>query len=164
METQQSPSSTAAPQATSTKQEEVIDDVRLVAHNVVLARGDDELGAGTLEVSTQTVSWKRDSDGKTISYEYPEIMLHAVCKDDSAYPQPCIYCHMERGGETVEVRYVPPTTTSSNDDSNNAGGDSATAEQEGEGTLERIFRVMSECASLHPDPDDEHGPGECASR
>ena len=83
-----------------------------------------------------------------MQFEYREIMLHAICRDETAYPHPCIYCQMERAGESTEVRYVP-IPIESPDNSNISAAVS----------LEDIFGVMSECASLHPDLDDEYEPG-----
>ena len=94
---------------------------------------------------------------RSVTYPFPEIMLHAVCRDTTAYPKPCLYCHMERAGETTEVRFIPtqpagaaPATAAAAA----AGGGDGGGEEASASVLDDIFRVMSECASLHPDPQE----------
>ncbi len=90
-------------------------------------------------------------------FPFPEIMLHAVCRDTAAYSRPCIYCHVQRGDDdTLEVRFVPIGQAAG--EAAVAGGD-AESEAVPVPVLDDIFRVMSECASLHPDPMDEHDAG-----
>lgn len=105
---------------------------------------------------------------RSVSYPYLQILLHAVCRDTEAYPQPCIYCHVDQGDdETLEVRFVPadaaapaageggPEGTASATAVAPAGAASEVTEEEEANVLDEIFRVMSECASLHMDPVEE---------
>ena len=99
---------------------------------------------------------------QTETFSFPDILLHAVCRDTSAYPKPCLYCHVDRGGESVEIRFVPDERASGVD--SDAAGGSNIEEENAENVVDRIFRVMSECASLHPDPIDDHSAGRCCMR
>ena len=69
---------------------------------------------------------------------------------------------MEQGDETVEVRFVPAGAASAAGEgsastaSATAAGAEATEEAN---VLDEIFRVMSECASLHMDPEEDFGSG-----
>jgi len=72
--------------------------------------------------------------------------LHAVSRDKSAWPEPCLYCQLrsedepegiddgegEEEPEIPELRFVP----------------------EDAGHLQQIFTVFSEMSALNPDPND----------
>ena len=96
---------------------------------------------------------------KTIAFEYREIMLHAVCRDETAYSRPCVYCQMERAGESMEVRYMLSTDNSTDENPDASVAQNADGAAHSTTTLDDVFRSMSECASLHPDPEDEDEAG-----
>lgn len=103
-------------------------------------------GVGTLYIATERLSWC-DSLGHGFSLEYPSISLHAICRDTSQFPHECIYCMMESPlddnendgasddstGRVGEVRFVP----------------------EDKSKLEVMFRALSDCQILHPDPEEQ---------
>jgi len=110
--------------------------------------GDQDLGEGTLYVGENNLSW-RSSGGTNRSFHlnYPQISLHATCRDTNSFPHPCIYCLLDDSEtpvvqtneneddnpDTQEVRFVPQNTN----------------------TLETIYNAICECQELHPDDEDD---------
>ena len=108
-------------------------------------------GKGKLFITTQRLAWLPDApESQGYAIEYPNIALHAVCRDPDAFELPCIFCQLniqdcedesatdaENATVISELRLVPANATS----------------------LDAIFAAMSACAELHPDPamedDDE---------
>lgn len=102
------------------------------------------LGKGTLYIAESRVSWVgQDSSG--FSLEYPSVALHALSRDLQAFPEECLYLMIDgdlgeeeepnENGEdeerpASEIRFVP----------------------EDKSHLEAMYRAMSECQALHPDP------------
>ncbi|KAH9370081.1 hypothetical protein HPB48_001958 [Haemaphysalis longicornis] len=90
------------------------------------------------------VSWVgQDSSG--FSLEYPSVALHALSRDLQAFPEECLYLMIDgdlgeeqepnENGEdeerpASEIRFVP----------------------EDKSHLEAMYRAMTECQALHPDP------------
>lgn len=101
------------------------------------------LGKGTLYIAESRVSWVgQDSAG--FSLEYPSVALHALSRDLRAFPEECLYLMIDgdlgeeepnENGEddeqpASEIRFVP----------------------EDKSHLEAMYRAMTECQALHPDP------------
>lgn len=102
------------------------------------------LGKGTLYIAESRVSWVgQDSSG--FSLEYPSVALHALSRDLQAFPEECLYLMIDgdlgeeqepnENGEdeerpASEIRFVP----------------------EDKSHLEAMYRAMTECQALHPDP------------
>ncbi|XP_077516507.1 chloride nucleotide-sensitive channel icln [Amblyomma americanum] len=101
------------------------------------------LGKGTLYIAESRVSWVgQDSAG--FSLEYPSVALHALSRDLRAFPEECLYLMIDgdlgeeepnENGEddeqpASEIRFVPEDKTH----------------------LEAMYRAMTECQALHPDP------------
>lgn len=119
-----------------------------------------DLGKGTLFIAESRVSWVGEN-GEGFSLEYPAISLHAISRDLTAFPQECLYLMIdaqldsstenqsdENGVETEtedldkmsEIRFIP----------------------ENKAKLDVMFKAMTDCQALHPDPtdslsDDEDG-------
>lgn len=110
---------------------------------------DKSCGVGTLYIAADRLSWSDPESGKGFSLEYPSISLHAICRDTSQFPHECIYCMMDSplddggndsdsddsDGKVGEVRFVP----------------------EDKSALDVMFKALSECQVLHPDPENEEG-------
>lgn len=117
------------------------------------------LGKGTLYIAESRVSWVgQDSSG--FSLEYPSVALHALSRDLQAFPEECLYLMIDgdlgeeqepnENGEdeerpASEIRFVP----------------------EDKSHLEAMYRAMTECQALHPDPaqpgDSDEGNGDWGS-
>ena len=126
-------------------------------------------GQGKLYITTSRLAWVPDAEGgQGFAVQYPDIVLHAICRDPEAYDKPCIFAQLateedagdDDAAEAIsELRLVPSDAAA----------------------LDAIFEAMSACAELHPDAamddgedDDDSammggglgmgGPGECAPR
>jgi nucleotide-sensitive chloride channel 1A len=90
-------------------------------------------GPGRLVVSEEAVSWAGPE--KSLRIDYPSLMLHAVCTDPEAFPEPCVYCQLEDGREVRLVMAVD--------------------------LVHQAFAELSRCTALHPDAaggeEDEAG-------
>lgn len=121
-----------------------------------------KLGCGTLYVAETRLSWF-DGSGMGFSLEYPNIGLHAISRDVSAYPQEHLYV-MVNGKLTGENEAeMAEKAADEGDDSSSSGDDD---DEEGAITeirfvpsdkvaLESMFSAMCECQALHPDPEDD---------
>jgi len=103
------------------------------------------IGKGTLFVAQNRLSWMTDN-GQGFSLEYPNISLHAVSKDLNNFPAECLYLMVDD----------PNASESESDDDDN--GSSKLNEirfvPDDKNSLEMLFKAMSECQLLHPDPND----------
>lgn len=100
--------------------------------------GEHTEGPGRLFITTRNLVWLSSVDSaRGYSIDYPSISVHAISRDPAAFPRPCLYMQLGDGGsdqEFSEARLVPP-----------AGQ---------EAVLEQMFRALSECSALNPDPVD----------
>eukprot|EP00448_Togula_jolla_P039987 CAMPEP_0170619512 /NCGR_PEP_ID=MMETSP0224-20130122/27556_1 /TAXON_ID=285029 /ORGANISM="Togula jolla, Strain CCCM 725" /LENGTH=193 /DNA_ID=CAMNT_0010945607 /DNA_START=24 /DNA_END=605 /DNA_ORIENTATION=- len=105
-------------------------------------------GEGILHLTNQRIVWLAEG-GVGCAMDYPFVTVHAVSRDASAWPQPCLYCQLrteevndeddgDDGPDVTELRFVP-------DDSSH---------------LQRIFTVFSEMSALNPDLTDEQAQSE----
>ena len=103
---------------------------------------DTSKGVGKLYVTTERIIWLSTADSFDFDVRY--IMLHAVSKDVSTYPKPCIYCQLdveyneeeegeEEESEPSECFFVPEEPED----------------------LMTIFDTFSQAAQLNPDPEEE---------
>lgn len=107
---------------------------------------DQSYGLGTLYIATERLSWS-DGDGKGFSLEYPAISLHAICRDTSQFQYECIYCMMDSPLEDNE-------NDGASDDSDGKFGEVRFVPED-KSKLEVMFRAMSDCQILHPDPQEQ---------
>jgi len=101
------------------------------------------LGNGTLIIAENCLSWMTDN-GQGFELEYPMISLHAISRDLTNFHSECLYLMVEdkdcsdtesadeSDSRHNEIRFVP----------------------EDKSHLELMFKAMSECQALHPDPND----------
>lgn len=89
-----------------------------------------------LLISNRNVTWLNDGDAaKSLTVGFRSIVIHAIAKDTSNFPHPCIYCQLDGDNEDAirELRFVPTPDIS----------------------LDGIYAVMNACAALNPDSDDD---------
>lgn len=63
-----------------------------------------------LACCTSVLAWWNQETGKGFEVSYPSIVLHAISRDTSSFPSPCLYCQLELDGEDEppsEMRIVP---------------------------------------------------------
>lgn len=110
---------------------------------------DTDLGCGSLYITESCVSWLSES-GQGFMLEYPKISLHAVARETSSFPKPCLYVMVdgrlddeekadgdsedeeEDEDQITEVRFVPEDATA----------------------LDLMHQAVCDGNILHPDPDD----------
>ena len=99
------------------------------------------VGTGLLSVRREHVAWESEqSGGRTL--QYTKLSMHAVCRDLTQFPAPCILCLLNSSEDAgdgeleedplEEVRFVP----------------------EHESQLRAIYSAIAEGQTLHPDPED----------
>lgn len=134
------------------------------------------IGQGTLYISEARVSWvgggSPAGDGHKFSLEYPHVALHAVSRDVASFP------HVENLYLMIDAKLidsdgsggsVTPISTDHDDESSgsseNDGGEADTMTEirfapRNKDRLQDMFKAMSACQALHPDPGDENDDGE----
>jgi len=122
------------------------EEVKYVERNTQLFVGQSLQGTGDLHLSNQRLVWLNSQDtSQGYAIDYPFVTVHAVCRDASSWPRPCLYCQLrteepegsdeEDEVEIPELRFVPA-------EPNN---------------LQKIFLAFSEMSALNPDPNDTQG-------
>ncbi|XP_021935326.1 methylosome subunit pICln isoform X2 [Zootermopsis nevadensis] len=104
------------------------------------------------------LSWVNSSSGQGFSLEYPHIALHAVSRDLQAYPSECLYVLVDS-----EIDPDNQLHSSSGDEDSEVGVQDMTEMRfvpDDKGMLDAMFHAMSECQSLHPDPQDSFSEDE----
>lgn len=103
------------------------------------------LGKGTLYIAESRVSWVgQDSSG--FSLEYPSVALHALSRDLQAFPEECLYLMID--GDLGEEAEEP----NENGEDDERPASEIRFVPEDKSHLEAMYRAMSECQALHPDP------------
>lgn len=113
---------------------------------------DREIGKGTMFITESRLSWVNTSSGQGFSLEYPHIALHAVSRDLQAHPSECLYILLD-----TEIDTDSQPRSGSGDEDSDAGVQDMTEMRfvpDDKGMLDAMFHAMSECQSLHPDPQD----------
>ena len=106
--------------------------------------------------------------------EYRDISLHAVCRDSDAYPEPCLFCQLTvddaddvdvedaaaQGAVAAGSTNSAPSAGSKRSASSSAAPDLGRVDElrfvpEDTAALDGLFAVMSACAELHPDSDND---------
>ncbi|GAX85196.1 hypothetical protein CEUSTIGMA_g12615.t1 [Chlamydomonas eustigma] len=61
-----------------------------------------DTGAGSLYITTKRVIWIDPSQlHLTMALRYQQIVMHAISRDSSTFPRPCIYLQLEDGSEDM---------------------------------------------------------------
>ncbi|XP_074600836.1 chloride nucleotide-sensitive channel icln [Brevipalpus obovatus] len=133
------------------------DTVRLRQAGINFYVGNDHLGNGDLYIGENEFSWIR-SDGHGISLDYPSISLHAISKDESSFVHPCLYLmvHNQSNGNGIENA----ETESQDEDESEDGIVEMRFVPEDPSVLEEMFKIVSTCQALHPDPADSMSDSE----
>ncbi|OWZ22193.1 hypothetical protein PHMEG_0003130 [Phytophthora megakarya] len=93
---------------------------------------------GTLFVTTSRVIWLGAAVETHVGYawETSAVTLHAISRDPTAFPKPCLYCQIS-SQDMSEVRFVP--------------GDDK--------TLQEVFDAFCKSAEMNPDDDEDDDEG-----
>jgi len=119
------------------------------------------LGDGSLFITESCVCWINEN-GQGFSLRYPEISLHAVSRDVSSFPRPCLYVMVDAklnafGKERSASGGVGDDVNGGDDEDDDDEGDSITEVRfvpENSASLDLMYQAMSDGNILHPDEDD----------
>jgi hypothetical protein len=116
--------------------------------------------SGALFVTTSRVVWLGALGGPHVGYawEMSAVTLHAISRDLSAFPRPCLYCQMSHQ-DVSEVRFVPA------DDKTrtllfvflllrHCGADVVVV-----GAVQEVFDAFCKSAEMNPDEDEDDDDG-----
>lgn len=96
--------------------------VSFTADNTSLfLRGDKSEGAGTLFVTTKHLIWMALDRSAGYRMDYPYVLLHAVSRDTSSFPHPCLYAQLddevaEEAFATASMRQQAPAQDGEEDE------------------------------------------------
>lgn len=122
-------------------------------HVAVVLANHSPQSPGTLFVTSKQVIWLSDVDkGKSYAVDFVSVSLHAVSRDQEAYPSPCIYTQIETEpeeddsdgsdsecGETIDLSKITEMRLVPSDPSH----------------LDTLFEIFCTSASQNPDPAEE---------
>ncbi|ETV85141.1 hypothetical protein H257_02986 [Aphanomyces astaci] len=97
-------------------------------------------GTGNLYVTSARVAWifGQESEGVVgYAWDMTFLSLHAISRDTSSFPEPCLYCQLDVDDEVNEIRFVPCDVDKQ---------------------LQAMFDAFSASAALNPDDDDDDEP------
>ncbi|GIL60693.1 hypothetical protein Vafri_15226 [Volvox africanus] len=110
-------------------------------------------GSGVLHLTTRRVVWvSSQPSGPAFAMQYRQLMVHAISRDPSSFPKPCIYLILDEGSEDM----MQPA-----DEEEGADGEAEDIPAEArlvpaeESKIDEIFKVLCECAELNPDSEVE---------
>mmetsp|Transcript_24408 Transcript_24408/g.53052 ORF Transcript_24408/g.53052 Transcript_24408/m.53052 type:complete len:196 (+) Transcript_24408:101-688(+) len=120
------------------------EEIRFSQPRVRLYAGQQLEGEGTLHLTTKQIVWlNTQNPAAGYAMDYWFVVMHAVSRDKSAWPEPCLYCQLQsedkgevdedEAAETPELRFVPADPAS----------------------LQQMFMVFSEMSAMNPDPNDD---------
>ncbi|KAI9278425.1 regulator of volume decrease after cellular swelling-domain-containing protein [Phascolomyces articulosus] len=99
---------------------------------------------GELNICESQVYFYSESAGSGIAVEYPDIIIHAISRQDG---RPSIYCQLEAG------RFFPNQQLPEDEEEREDTVTELKFMPQDPGALEAIYMAMSTCAALHPDED-----------
>lgn len=121
---------------------------KLRQSNISFFIEDNCYGKGNLFIGENRLSWIRE-DKHGLAVEYPNISFHAISKDPATFVHPCIHLMVQSQASGVETDESLEATCHESQDVYQVR-----LVPEDEGTLEEMFRAISACQVLHPDPFD----------
>ncbi|XP_074657438.1 methylosome subunit pICln-like [Tubulanus polymorphus] len=121
-------------------------------------RAPQQTGNGTMYITENKVCWV-SAGGQGFNLEYPSIVLHAISKDTSSFPRPCLYLQVE-GKLDAEGEGGSDSGQSSEGGAEEEDRDFASHTTDirfipqDQNALEVMYTTMCDCQALHPDPED----------
>lgn len=120
-------------------------DVRHKQDKTIAYVNDESLETGSLFIAESCLVWMRES-GLGFYVEYPDITMHSISRDLSAFPQQCLYVVLDVG---INAKVGDNSSSSSSSD--------CRAElrfiPDDSSALTLMFSEMSLCQRLHPDKE-----------
>ncbi|MFH4983719.1 hypothetical protein AB6A40_010428 [Gnathostoma spinigerum] len=131
--------------------------VRVIQGQVIAFLEDVSCGEGTLTIAESSVTWISQTSGQGFSLTYPSIILHAVSRDQTAFPHECLYVLVDAGKTDLNL---PPDDSSDCMDRETEDEEDVKQVQIRFVPLDRsclplLYRQMCECQELNPDENDD---------
>eukprot|EP00049_Salpingoeca_infusionum_P019118 m.360314 g.360314 ORF g.360314 m.360314 type:complete len:217 (+) comp18966_c0_seq1:84-734(+) len=106
---------------------------------------EEQPGPGVLSLSSSSITWWNELGAQGFTVNYYDLVIHAISRTTSSFPEPCIYCQVDPGydadeeedGELIEIRFV-------------------LADQQ---ELETVYETICQGQELNPDPDSDEDAG-----
>jgi len=157
---------------------DVEESISFTADNIELYLGADKReGKGTLFVTTKHLIWLSSDRSTGYRTDYPYVLLHAVSRDPSSFPRPCLYAQLdEEEGEEQRMQATLRQSMPSEgeEEEEEEGEEHKESEEENEpdviselrfvpdnpDILDSLYRAVSACAALNPDESGSEGEGD----
>ena len=161
------------------------DETQLDARAMRIFCGDPGVEAtGTLMITSRRVVWVPSNGQQRVqgfSLFYQAIAMHAISRDTTDFPHPCLYVQLDAEQNISEVSEAlrqgsGPVTKRQRHEGASGDADGGEEDEDEEvvdyqeirlvpavpsdSALDAMFKAMSEGAALNPDPDDGEGEGE----
>ncbi|VDK85035.1 unnamed protein product [Litomosoides sigmodontis] len=159
------------------------DGIRLIQGQVTAYIESESAGEGELTVSESSVTWISSISGQGFSLTYPSIILHAISRDASVFPEECIYVLADAKGSDIGIQSSEESVSTAQSVTGNgieeqAEFDEGRAENgfgdnygddddddkmhlairfapQDKTILQNIYQQMCECQELNPDEGDD---------
>ena len=82
------------------------------------------------------------------STRYPDVTLHAICRDTDTFPAPCVFAQLAGGASDADGDDGVANGTVAADDIRLQPSSATTPA----GALDSLFAAICECQEMHPDP------------
>uniref|UniRef100_A0A0N5AR31 Methylosome subunit pICln n=1 Tax=Syphacia muris TaxID=451379 RepID=A0A0N5AR31_9BILA len=142
--------------------------VRLSISDVKAYAGDVCGGEGQLTVTESVVVWVSNETKQGFCLTYPSIILHAVSRDLTAFPEECIYIlvdaaktdlHLAPASNEAHTSGAGMSEGSSSDNGEDTDSDTSQIDlrfvPRDRNLLPEIYNQLSECQALNPDEEEE---------
>uniref|UniRef100_A0A1I7YH45 Methylosome subunit pICln n=1 Tax=Steinernema glaseri TaxID=37863 RepID=A0A1I7YH45_9BILA len=136
---------------------EPTENIRVVQPQVALFFDNQSQGDGKLIVTESAVTWISANCQKGFSLTYPSIILHAISRDCSSFPEECLYLLIDakKGDLTLSADRPVDTPDSDGDEMEDDDMDHVTLRfvPMDKSILEHVYKQMCECQELNPSSD-----------
>jgi len=119
------------------------------------------VGSGSLYIAESRLYWSKDGESRGLSLDYPHICIHAVSRDTTAFPHPCLYLMLDYKLEDAIVGLGADNGHDVNNEDDEDEDQTAMTELHfvpgdlGLNVLETMYKALNHCQLKHPDPEDE---------
>uniref|UniRef100_A0AAF5PMU7 Methylosome subunit pICln n=1 Tax=Wuchereria bancrofti TaxID=6293 RepID=A0AAF5PMU7_WUCBA len=159
------------------------DGIRLIQGQVTAYIESESAGEGELTIAESSVTWISNISGQGFSLTYPSIILHAVSRDPSVFPEECIYVLADAKGSDIGIQSTEESVSSAHngngieeqaefDEKRGENGCGDDIDDDGDDDddkahlairfspqdktiLQNIYQQMCECQELNPDEGDD---------
>ncbi|CAG9539797.1 unnamed protein product [Cercopithifilaria johnstoni] len=160
------------------------DGIRLIQSQVSAYIESESAGEGELTISESSVTWISSISGQGFSLTYPSIILHAISRDPSVFPEECIYVLADAKGSDIGIQTTEESMSNTQhvigsgieeqaefneERTENGFGDVGDDDDDDDDKvhlairfapqdktiLQNIYQQMCECQGLNPDEGDD---------